>query len=114
MANKLWLCDCAITIREIRAYINFNREMNGLRPLTSLRFYQMRAEAAEAFLDAHPHGNKGLDRNPFLPDRVIGRNYIFKKNKANRLIRLGLALKIRKPGRQPGTRVVRGKVVQTA
>lgn len=109
-----WLCECAITMREIRARINFGRELRGLRPLTAIRFYTLRQEAAEAFLDAHPHGNRGLDRNPFLPDRLIGNNYIFKPRKANRLISLGVAVEIKNTGRKPGTRVISGRVLQPA
>lgn len=112
MAKAPWLCECAITMREIRAHINFGRELLGMRPLTQMRFYQLRIAAADAFLDQHPDGNKGLDRNPFLPDRLIGNNYIFKVRKANRLIRLGVALKINNVGRKPGTRVVNGRVLQ--
>lgn len=117
MANAPWLCDCAITMREIRARINFGRELTGQRPLTPMRFYQLRREAAEAFLDAHSSrrdGNKGLDRNPFLPDRLIGCNYIFKPRKANRLIKLGLNVKIKNTGRKPGSRVIGGRVLQPA
>jgi hypothetical protein len=119
MAKKQpWLCSCAITMREIKARINFGRELEGKRPLNWQRFYQMRREAAQAFLDEHwgkKHGNTGLDRNPYLPDRMIGNNYIFKPEKANRLIRLGVALDIAENmGRKPGSRVLGGRVLQPA
>lgn len=117
MAREPWFCNCAISMKELRARINFGREMRGLRPLTMNRFYQLRMKAAEAFLaehDSRRHGNKGLDRNPFLPDRLIGNNYIFKRQKANRLIRLGVAHNVRDTGRKPGTRVVGGRVLQPA
>lgn len=115
--NQPWLCSCSITMREIRARINFGREMVGKRPLTLMRFYEMRREAAQAFLDEHwgkKHGNKGLDRNPYLPDRMIGNNYIFKPAKANRLIKMGVALDIAEHiGRKPGSRVLSdGRVLQ--
>ena len=113
--NSPWLCDCAITMREIRARINFGRELQGLRPLTPLRFYTLRAKAAEEFLAAHEsrrHGNKGLDRNPFLPDRLIGQNYIFNSRKANKLIKLGVAHIVKNTGRKPGTRVINGRALQ--
>lgn len=111
-----WLCSCAITMRELRARINFGREVLGKRPLTWFRFYQMRRDAAQAFLDAHwgrKHGNTGLDRNPYLPDSMIGNNYIFKPAKANRLIKMGVALDINEHmGRKPGSRLVNGQVLQ--
>lgn len=110
-----WLCDCSISMREIRARINFGRELLGLRPLTMARFYALRMVAAEEFLTAHEsrrHGNKGLDRNPFLPDRLIGCNYIFGSRKANQLIKLGIAQKVRNTGRKPGTRVINGRALQ--
>ena len=114
--NKPWLCSCAITMREIRARINFGREMCGKRPLTWLRFYEMRREAAQSFLDDNwdKKGNIGLDRNPYLPDRMIGNNYIFKPAKANRLIKMGVALDIAEHiGRKPGSRVLSdGRVLQ--
>lgn len=115
--NDPWLCSCSISMREIRARINFGRELLGLRPLTMNRFYGLRAAAAEKFLEAHEsrrHGNKGLDRNPFLPNRMIGNNYIFTAARANRLIRMGVAHKVRNTGRKPGSRVIKGRVLQPA
>ena len=91
MAKEPWFCACAISMKEIRARINFGREMQGLRPLTMMRFYQLRMAAAEEFLAAHDsrrHGNKGLDRNPFLPNRLIGNNYIFNAQRDRKSTRL--------------------------
>lgn len=112
-----WLCECAITMREIRARINFGRALSGVKPMTMQKFYELRRNAAENFLAEHEfrrHGNKGLDRNPYLPDRLIGSNYIFKPRKANRLIRLGVAMKISNRGRRQGSRMVRGRVLAPA
>lgn len=120
MARKKqpWLCSCAITMREIRARVNFGRELTGKRPLTWFHFYRLRSTAAQAFLDEHwdkKHGNIGLDRNPYLPDRIIGNNYIFQAGKANRLIKMGVALDIKEHlGRRPGSRLVNGRVLQPA
>lgn len=116
--SSVWRCNCAVTMREIRARINFVRECEGKRPVTWLRLYQLRLAAAEEWLaDALKRKKKdgaGPTKNPYLPDRLIGPSYVFKQRKANRLVKMGIELEIRNTGRKPGSRVIGGKVLQPA
>lgn len=114
MAKKcasMWRCSCAVTMREIRARINCAREIEGKRPLTWMRMYQLRLLLAEEWLASALKKRSNPVRNPYLPDRLIGPSYIFKVRKANRLFKAGVALEVRNPGRQPGSKFVRGKYV---
>lgn len=115
--SSVWRCNCAVTMREIRARINFVRECEGRRPLTWLRLYQLRLTAAEEWLAAAIKRRKNGDgptKNPYLPDRMIGSSYVFKQRKANRLVKMGIELAVKNTGRKPGSRVLGGKVLQPA
>jgi hypothetical protein len=94
-ANKWHTCGCAITMREMLKRVNAQRLLSGKRHMSLQRFYALRLSAAEAFLEKFPHGNKGMDRNPFLPDRMVGCNYIFSAKRAPALMKVAAAVEVR-------------------
>jgi hypothetical protein len=114
MAKKKgrWACSCAVSFKEILTQVNMFRVHMGKRPMSSATLYRIRSDAAEAFLDAYPDGNYGLERNPYIATRVVGSAYVFAANRAAKLVRLGV--KYEPPssrGRKIGTRFKRGKMV---
>lgn len=115
MAKKkgLWTCGCSVTMKEILRQVNKYRTQLGKRPMTKNCLYRIRDKAADAFLDAYPDGNYGLERNPFIAERMVGNAYIFSASRALKLVRT--AVRYKPPsnrGRRIGSRFKHGKMVR--
>lgn len=115
MAKKkgLWACGCSVTIKEILRQVNKYRMQTGKRPMSLCCLYRIRDKAADQFLEAYPDGNYGLERNPFIAERMVGNAYIFSASRALKLVRV--AVRYRPPsnrGRRIGARFKNGKMVR--
>ena len=107
-----WACSCSISMKEIVAEVNSYRVRLGNKPLSAGKIYRLREMAAEAFLSLYPDGNHGLVRNPYIPNRLVGRAYLFSADRAAKLVRLGVGYK--QPaggGRRIGFRLKRRRKV---
>jgi len=86
-AKKNWYsCECAVTMKEMLQQVNARRAVSRFRPVSIAMFRKLRCLAADGHHAKFPDGN--LDKNPFIPNTMIGNNYIFSAARAERLMRL--------------------------
>lgn len=95
-AKKNWYsCECAVTMREMLQQVNARRAVNRFGPVSIAMFRKLRCLAADDHHAKFPDGN--LDKNPFIPNTMIGNNYIFSAARAERLMRLAEWLAVLNP-----------------
>lgn len=82
--SKQFRCGCAITSREIVELANVQLAKDGYEEnVKTFHVLNMMHAKAQRHLDLHGTRKK----NPWLPTRKIGLNYIFEARQANRLLR---------------------------